>query len=128
MAYVGYSVLLEYPRNRCEFAIVKDLIDKPSIVYGVQTFQKRLETCLRDINANNEADVCQLVRNWYRAEDEPGMSTMKCCEHRLYSRQWLLSGVRLIRARVVCLCCSFPNGLHLVSKQPISWRACVKKD
>ncbi|XP_053383231.1 uncharacterized protein LOC123562931 [Mercenaria mercenaria] len=75
-------------------ALVRDMIDKQSIAYAVQTFSENVEEALTEINACNEAYFCNIVRNWYLSEDEPGLSALDRCKARLEFRKWLLNGVR----------------------------------
>lgn len=81
--------------NQCGLntALVKDMIDRQSVAYAVQTFSAKVEKALVEIGAENEATVCNLIRNWYQAEDEPGISSIDRCSSRLKLRHWLLSNV-----------------------------------
>ena len=40
-----------------------------------------------------ETQFCKLVREFYEAEDEPGIETEERCHRRLNFREWLLDGV-----------------------------------
>nr|XP_022290428.1 uncharacterized protein LOC111102067 [Crassostrea virginica] len=42
-----------------------------------------------------EAQFCRLLRNWFNAEDEPGIPANIRCQYRLHMRQWLLEGYPL---------------------------------
>ena len=72
-------------------ALVNDLIDRQSIGYAVKTFSEGVEDALRNIGYDKEAEFCRLVRKWYEAEDEPGVSSLERCKARLELRRWLLS-------------------------------------
>ena len=74
-------------------ALVKDLIDKQSVAYAVKTFSEKVEEALLKNGALNEAKFCSLVRNWYQAEDEPGIPALDRCKYRLHLREWLLQHV-----------------------------------
>ena len=82
--------------NKCGLnaSLVNDLLDKQSIAYAVQTFSEPVEKALSEIGATKEATFCNLVRNWYLSEDEPGLSAMERCLAKLDFRNWLLKGVR----------------------------------
>ena len=41
----------------------------------------------------NEAKFCRLIREWYQAEDEPGMPALERAKKRLAFRYFLLDGV-----------------------------------
>ncbi|MES9972476.1 MAG: hypothetical protein ABW092_20775 [Candidatus Thiodiazotropha sp.] len=81
--------------NGCglNIALVRDLVDKQSVAYAVQTFTETVENALKDIGGINEAKLCSIIRNWYRAEDEQGISAHERCIARLALREWLLDGV-----------------------------------
>ena len=74
-------------------ALVRDLVDKQSVAYAVQTFAETVEKALLDVGGVNEASLCSIIRNWYRAEDEPGVSAYERCMSRLELREWLLEGI-----------------------------------
>ena len=76
-------------------ALVRDMIDKQSIAYALQTFSESVEEALININAKIEAEFCKIVRNWYLSEDEPWLSAQHRCSAKLEFRHWLLKGVGL---------------------------------
>ena len=74
-------------------SLVNDLIDRQSIGFAVKTFSEEVEDALHNSGYVHEAEFCQLVRQWYQAEDEPGISSKDRCEARLRFRAWLLHNV-----------------------------------
>jgi hypothetical protein len=90
-----HKVAEDSEHNGCglNVALVKDLIDKQSVAYAVQTFSEKVEASLNAIGAHNEANFCSLVRHWYKAEDDPGIPAITRCEYRLQFRDWLLENV-----------------------------------
>lgn len=90
-----HKVAEESEFNGCglNVALVKDLIDKQSVAYAVQTFSGKVESALSAIGAHTEAKFCALVRHWYEAEDDPGIPAITRCEYRLQLRDWLLDNV-----------------------------------
>ena len=85
----------ESEHNGCGLTIahVRDLIDKQSIANAFFTFSEKVEEALTSKDAINEAHFCKLVRRWYQAEDEPGISSVDRCLNRLELRRWLLNNV-----------------------------------
>ena len=57
------------------------------------TFSQQVEDKLRQNGAIAEAEFCRVVRNWNRANDEPGMSAMDRVRHRLEFSRWLLTDI-----------------------------------
>lgn len=76
---------------KCSIAI--DLIDKQNVEFAKTTFSIKVVDALQNIGAVREANFCQLMHDWYIAEDEPGISVETRCRSRLALRDWLLEGV-----------------------------------
>ena len=62
---------------------------------------------MHDIGAHNEAEFYSLVRYWYMAEDDPGISASLRCKYRLDMREWFMKEV------------NFGISSHLVDTFPI---------
>ena len=82
--------------NQCSLnqAMVNDLIDKQSAAFARATFSTKVSNGLMNIGAVVEARFCTLVNDWYKAEDDPGISALDRCRYRLAFRDWLLQVVR----------------------------------
>lgn len=72
---------------------VEDLVDKQSDSIARLTFSADVENAMRRLNFINEANFCKLIREFYDAEDEPGLSATERCQRRLALRDWLLADV-----------------------------------
>lgn len=85
----------ECETNQCGLstAMVCDLIDKQNAAFAQATFNTKVYEALIEIGAKDEAEVCMLIHNWYRAEDESGISALDRCRYRLAFRDWLLKDV-----------------------------------
>ena len=81
--------------NGCglNISLVRDLVDKQSVTYAVQTFTESVEKALIDIGGMNEAKLYGVIRNWYHAVDEQSVSAYDRCLAMLELREWLLEGV-----------------------------------
>ena len=74
-------------------ALVEDLVDKQRCSYALKTFSHEVELEMLKNGDHNEAELCNLIRSFYMAEDEPGICAQERCERRLRLRNWLLNGV-----------------------------------
>lgn len=74
-------------------AIIVDGLEPQSEDFARITFCQQVEECLLENGDVAEAEFCRLVRNWNRANDEPGMTAIERVEHRLNFRKWLLRGM-----------------------------------
>jgi hypothetical protein len=84
--------------TKLKVAHVVDLIDKQSDSIAKETFSKEVEETMR-LKFPSEAYFCQLIREFYEAEDEPGLSAFERTTRRLALREWLLTDVNF---------CQFP--------------------
>ena len=75
-------------------ALVEDLVDRQSDAFAVATFSEEVEQEMLVNGFINEANLCHLLREWYNAEDNPGISAIERCNSRLNMRRWLLNGVQ----------------------------------
>ena len=71
-----------------------DLVDRQSDTFAHATFLQKVEENMKENGDYNEANFCRLLREWYSAEDDPGISSTYRCELRLNLRKWLLSHVQ----------------------------------
>lgn len=74
-------------------AMAVDLIDKQDIEFAKSTFSEAVETSMRELGFPEEADFCQLARNWYRADDEPGISAKLRVQYRVAMKKFLVKDV-----------------------------------
>ncbi len=71
--------------------LVCDLIDKQSNAFAQRTFSPQVENKMRELGYDSTANYCRLIRGWYQAEDEPGISSENRLKLRLEFREFLLS-------------------------------------
>ena len=76
-------------------ALVEDLVDKQSNAYAQKTFSVEVETAMRKLQYDSTANFCKLIREWYNAEDEPGLAAAERCQRRLNLRAWLYSNIEI---------------------------------
>ena len=74
-------------------ALVNDLVDRQSSAFAQKTFSVEVEKVMRQNGDNAEANFCKILREWYEAEDNPGLDVMERIRRRLKLREWLLCGV-----------------------------------
>lgn len=85
---------------------VEDLVDKQSDSIARATFSEEVENAMRS-HYQREAHFCKLVREFYEAEDDPGLSVNERFWRRMEFRRWLLEDVNF---------CKFPPyGSHVRS-------------
>ena len=78
-------------------ALVEDLVDRQSDTFAQATFSEPVEEEMIKNNFQEEAKLCRLIREWYSADDSPGISSIQRCLYRLNMRDWLLDGVQFNR-------------------------------
>ena len=90
------SVAEKFPHviSKC---LVQDLLDKQSNGFAQRTFGKSVEEAMRELGYIEEANFCELIRNWYHAEDEPGIPAADRISMRIKFRQYLLDKCDLTR-------------------------------
>ena len=81
--------------TKLSLATVVDLIDKQSNSLAQQTFSEPVEKEMEKLGWVNEAQFCRVIRNWYRAEDEAGLSALERFQHRMSMRSYLLKNAGL---------------------------------
>ena len=77
-------------------ALAIDLIDRQNNAYARQTFSLQVEECMFQLGFPRESAFCSLVRNWYAAEDDPGISAHERAVFRMQFRKFLLRDVELM--------------------------------
>jgi hypothetical protein len=91
-------------------AMVEDVIDKQSNALAQLTFSRAVEAEMRKLEYFHEAEFCKTIREWYMAEDEPGLDVMERHQYRIAMRNMLLGSTKLAEFP--------PPGLH-VAGMPI---------
>ncbi|CAC5420694.1 unnamed protein product [Mytilus coruscus] len=70
----------------------EDLIDKQSDAIAEETFSLKVEATMIRLGHTKEAAFCRLIREFYEAEDDPGITASERCYRRINLRDWLLKG------------------------------------
>lgn len=73
---------------------MENLVDKQNVRFALKTFSPEVESAMASYGYKEDANFCALIRIWYRAQDEGGISST---ERRSYERdllEWLMKGVR----------------------------------
>lgn len=83
----------EYDRSVISKGLVVDLIDKQNNSFAQKTFSEEVAKTMRYLGYDREANFCDTVREWYEAEDAPGISAIDRTSRRLNMRQFLLRDV-----------------------------------
>ena len=65
----AWHKVAEEDRNIISKALVVDLLDKQKSGYAQRTFSKEVELKMTEMGYDNEAAFCNIVREWYEAED-----------------------------------------------------------
>ena len=73
---------------------VEDLVDKQSDSIARETFSKDVELCMKRKGYVMESEFCKLIREFYEAEDDPGLSAIERYQRRINFRKWLLQSVQ----------------------------------
>ena len=76
-----------------KLAMVDDVLDQQSDGFARTHFSPPVENAMRELGFHNEADLCRLITDWIKADDEPGLSAANRLHKRLALRQWLLKDV-----------------------------------
>ena len=75
--------------------MVIDGIDKQSNAFAQTMFCPEVEEQLSLLGFTEESTFCHLIREWYEAEDEPGIPASDRHTRRMALRNYLLKGVDL---------------------------------
>lgn len=89
----AWHAVAEKDSNIISRAIVCDLIDKQNNAFAKKTFSIPVEEQMRKLNFNREAEFCKIIREWYEAEDTPGIPAVERVTRRLNLKNFLLKGV-----------------------------------
>jgi hypothetical protein len=89
----AWIAVADYDRDVISKSLVVDLIDKQNNAFAKRTFSAKVETVMRNLGYSNEANFCKLVRDWYDAEDSPGITAKVRVENKLRLREFLLRDV-----------------------------------
>ena len=76
-------------------AMVIDLIDKQSNAIAQIVFGEKVEKKMIELGWPTEAKFCKTIREWYKAEDEAGLSQETRLKYRMNMRDLLLTSVNL---------------------------------
>jgi hypothetical protein len=74
-------------------SLVVDLVDRQSNAFALRTFSEKVEHEMRKLGFEKEAEFCYLIRSWYEAEHDPGLSAVKRISSRLNLKHYLLKHV-----------------------------------
>lgn len=74
-------------------ALVVDRIDKKNNAYALKVFSVEVENAMRKLEFPKEADFCNIIRSWYEAKDQPGLSAIERVQRRLRMKDYLLTGI-----------------------------------
>ena len=75
-------------------ALVENVVDKQNVAFAEKIFSREVEEAMIELDYQNEASFCRRFRNWYKAQDEGGMSSCERHIHEQDLRKWLLQDVR----------------------------------
>ena len=75
------------------WAIIVDGLEQQSEDFARIAFSEEVEEQQRNNSALLEAEFCRVVRNWNRANHEPGISSADRLKCRYEFRKWLLDGI-----------------------------------
>ena len=79
--------------NKLKTSMVTDLPDKQDIGFALTTFSAEVEQSMAAAGYEEEAKFCRLLRNWWIAEDEPGIPAMDRVQYRIELKDYLLEHV-----------------------------------
>lgn len=89
----AWHIAAKDPGVKLKLTMVTNLPDKQDIGFALTTFSEKVEEVMKKNDFHEEAMFCALMRNWWIAEDEPGISAKKRLEHRVALREYLLKDV-----------------------------------
>ena len=94
-AWVAIAKSKSNKQTGLNIAIVRDMIDRQSNAIAQIVFSENVEREMRKTGWLTEATFCAKIRNWYRAEDEPGLDVKERQVARIALRTMLLESVNL---------------------------------
>lgn len=90
----GWHKVAEMDPTIISKSLVEDLLDKQRNSYAQRTFSEPVEKAQQELGFHECARFSHLIRNWYVAEDDRGISAKERCRKRLDFRQWLLKDIQ----------------------------------
>ena len=75
-------------------SVVVDCVDKQDVSLARRLFGQDVEASMMP-HYETEASFCRLIREWFDSEDEPSISAVDRCKHRVLLRNWLLEGYQI---------------------------------
>ena len=82
------------PNTNLNISVIIDCVDKQDVSQARMVFSKPVQESM-PCEYRKEIEFCQLIREWFDAEDEPGIEAKERCRCRLHLRNWLLSGYNM---------------------------------
>lgn len=93
MSNEAWSVVAKSRKTALSIGMVDCILEPMSVSVANTHFSESVEKELRQSGFEKEADLCNDVRMWWRAEDEPGITARKRIQMRSALRKRLLSYV-----------------------------------
>lgn len=87
----AWEIAAESRDTSLNITLILDCVDKQDVSLARRVFGEDVEISMPE-KYSAEKTFCRLIRQWFEAEDEPGLSANKRCESRLQLRKWLLDG------------------------------------
>lgn len=82
------------PYTSLNISLILDCVDKQDVALARRVFAEDVQEQMTE-EYHEEAKFCQLIREWFDAEDEPGLTARQRCQSRLALRKWLLDGYHI---------------------------------
>lgn len=89
----GWKAAARSNETDLSMAMVEDLIDKQSVLNARNHFSEKVEDWMRKHGYEQAAELTQIIREWYDAEDTPGISAYSRVKYWMNMRNLLLDGV-----------------------------------
>ena len=67
-------------------ALVENVVDKQNVAFAEKILSREVEEAMKELDYQNEAPFCRRFRDWYKAQDEGGMS---CHEMHIHEQDHL---------------------------------------
>ena len=80
-------------KTTLNIALITDCVDKQNVAKARRIFDKDVEECMQQMGYTKESIFCKIMREWFDAEDDKGISATERCRRRLALRSWLLESV-----------------------------------
>ena len=92
------------------------LVDKQKVVIAEKIFSEEVQKVMEERGFVSESTFCEIVRQWFEAEDMRGLSAYSRFQHHLRMRDWLLDGIDISTYRPIG---QFINGIPTSTFQAI---------